>query len=168
MKIRGTSGPAGAALAMTVAAAAAFPLTVPCAHADNGRLNKSVFNDITIAQANSGCPVAARLDRRLIEAARRHTVDVRDNLIDGDLGSDGSTPHDRARDAGFVGRISQTVATAPTMAISGIAVVDQWWADPVSRAIMQDCSNTAVGVWSENSPLRTALVAVYGQAGMPQ
>jgi hypothetical protein len=28
---------------------------------------------------------------------------------------------------------------------------------------MQDCRNTAIGVWSENSLDRTVVVAVYGQ-----
>ena len=30
-------------------------------------------------------------------------------------------------------------------------------------AIMANCANTAVGVWSENSIDRTVVVAVYGQ-----
>jgi hypothetical protein len=30
-------------------------------------------------------------------------------------------------------------------------------------AIMSDCANTAIGVWSENSLDRSVVVAVYGQ-----
>jgi uncharacterized protein YkwD len=147
---------------------AAAIVAAPPASGDNLRLNKSVFNDILIAQANNGCPVQARTDPRLTDAARRHTFDVRDNQIDGHLGSDGSTPADRARDSGFSGRTAETVAVAPSVAISGLAVLDQWWNDPAARAVMQDCSNTAIGVWSENAAFRTALVAVYGQPGIPQ
>jgi uncharacterized protein YkwD len=147
---------------------AAMLFTAAGATADNLRLNKSVLNDILIAQANNGCPVQSRMDPRLTDAARRHSFDVRDNQIDGHIGSDGSTTADRARDSGFIGRSAETIAIAPSVAISGIAIVNQWWNDPESRAIMQDCSNTAIGVWSENSPFRTALVAVYGQPGMPQ
>jgi len=147
---------------------AAMLLTAAAADADNLRLNKSVFNDILIAQANNGCPVVPRTDPRLTDAARRHTLDVRDNQVDGHIGSDGSTTADRTRDSGFIGKTTETIAIAPAVAISGIAIVNQWWNDPESRAIMQDCSNTAIGVWSENSPFRTALVAVYGQPGMPQ
>jgi hypothetical protein len=31
--------------------------------------------------------------------------------------------------------------------------------------MMQDCSNTAIGVWSENSVDRSVVVAMYGQPG---
>jgi hypothetical protein len=51
------------------------------------------------------------------------------------------------------------------LAISGIEILNQWWYDPASRAMMQDCRNTAIGVWSENSLDCTVVVAVYGQAG---
>lgn len=35
--------------------------------------------------------------------------------------------------------------------------------DPTAFAIMSDCRNTAIGVWSENSVDRSVVVAVYGQ-----
>jgi uncharacterized protein YkwD len=136
----------------------------PSAQADNKRLNQSVFSNIYTAQYQNGCQVEPRLDARLSEAARRHSLDVRDHLeISGDIGSDGSSPQDRANAAGFVGKVSQTVAINPALAISGIEILNQWWNDPVARAIMQDCSNTAIGVWSENSIARSVVVAVYGQ-----
>jgi hypothetical protein len=87
--------------------------------------------------------------------------------VNGDIGSDGSTVQDRARDAGFPGRAVETIAVNPALAISGIEILNQWWPDPVSRATMQDCSNTSIGVWSENSINRTVVVAVYGQPGTP-
>jgi hypothetical protein len=31
---------------------------------------------------------------------------------------------------------------------------------------MQDCANTAIGVWSENSLSRSVVVAVYGQPAL--
>jgi len=136
----------------------------PSAQADNKRLNQSVFSNIYTAQYQNGCQVEPRLDARLSEAARRHSLDVRDHLeISGDIGSDGSSPQDRANATGFVGKVSQTVAINPALAISGIEILNQWWNDPVPRAIMQDCSNTAIGVWSENSIARSVVVAVYGQ-----
>jgi len=149
-------------LAALPALAAISPAVI--AHADNARLNYDVYGNIYTAQRQNGCPVDARMDSRLTEAARRHTFDVRDHpSIDGDIGSDGSTPQDRATAAGYRGKVSETVAINPALAISGVEIVNQWWDDPVSRAIMQDCNNTAIGVWSENSPARTVVVAVYGQ-----
>ncbi len=154
---------------MTVVAAcatvAAVELVAPStAAADNARLNNGVFGNIFTAQKRNGCQTDPHKDGRLAEAARVHTLDVRDHReVDGDIGSDGSTPQTRAEAAGFVGKVSETIAINPALAISGIEILNHWWYDPVSRATMQDCRNTAIGVWSENSLDRTAVVAVYGQ-----
>lgn len=146
--------------------------SVPIARADNGntvvpnntRLNNSVYVNIGTAQRQNGCTVDSLMDNRLTNAARRHTLDVLNNPdVNGDIGSDGSTPQDRARDAGFNGKAAETVAIVPAMAINGIQILGQWWWDPPSRALMQDCANTAIGVWSENSLSRSVLVAMYGQ-----
>jgi uncharacterized protein YkwD len=156
-----------APLLITAVATTAATVTAPGANADNRRLNDSVLANIYTAQRQNGCNSEPRLDGRLVEAARRHTFDVRDHpQINGDIGSDGSTPQDRANAAGFVGRVSQTVAINPALAISGVEILNQWWHNPPVRAIMQDCGNTAIGVWSENSLARTVVVAVYGQPGM--
>lgn len=137
------------------------------AHSDNKRLNNSVFSNIYTAQKQNGCETDPHPDGRLVDAARRHTLDVRDHRdINDDIGSDGSTPGDRAAAAGFVGKVSETIAINPAVAISGIEILQQWWNDPPSRATMQDCRNTAIGVWSENSLDRTVVVAVYGQPGL--
>jgi hypothetical protein len=147
-------------------AAVALGMTAPAANADNRRLNESVFVNIDTAQKQNGCPQEPRLDGRLEEAARLHTLDVLNNrALDGDIGSDGSTAQDRANAQGFVGKASETVAINPALAISGIEILGQWWYNPAYRAIMQDCSNLAIGVWSENSLDRTVVVAVYGQPG---
>jgi uncharacterized protein YkwD len=138
----------------------------PSAFADNKRLNESVFVNIYTAQQRNGCTTDPKIDPRLIEAARRHTLDARDHRdINGDIDSDSTTPQDRAVAAGFTGPVAETIAINPALAISGIEILNQWWYDPASRAMMQDCRNTAIGVWSENSLDCTVVVAVYGQAG---
>src|SRR5690606_32509221 len=99
--------------------------------------------NIYTAQKQNGCPTEPKLDGRLVEAARLHTLDVLNNPnLNGDIGSDGSTPQDRASRQGFVGKVSETVAINPALAISGIEILGQWWWDPPRRAIMQDCANT--------------------------
>lgn len=139
------------------------------AHADNSRLNNSVFGNIYTAQRQNGCQTEPRPDGRLIDAARRHTVDVLNHPnINGDIGSDGSTAQDRAAANGFHGKVAETIAINPAMAISGVQILNQWWYDPTAHAIMIDCGNTAIGVWSENSLMRTVVVAVYGQPVIPQ
>jgi uncharacterized protein YkwD len=157
--------------AVVVLAGALLTTTVPSApfaHADNKRQLRSIFIDIYTAQQRAGCKTDPRLDTRLVEAARLHTLDVLGNRdLNGDVGSDGSTPQDRANGQGFSGKVAQTVAINPALAISDVEILQQWWYDPVARAIMQDCGNTAIGVWSENSLDRSVVVAVYGQPMIP-
>jgi hypothetical protein len=153
----------GPALAASLALLA-LVVAPPPANADNKRLNESVFVNIYTAQRENGCSTEPKLDGRLVEAARRHTLDVLYHPeVDGDIGSDGSTTQDRANGAGFVGKASETIAINPALAISGIEILSQFWNNPAYQAIMKDCSNTAIGVWSENSLARSVVVAVYGQ-----
>lgn len=122
-----------------------------------------MFGNIYTAQKQNGCTTDPKRDGRLDAAAQRHTLDVLNHRdINGDIGSDGSTTGDRARDAGFTGKVVETIAINAAVAISGLEILNQWWWDPPSRAAMQDCSNTAIGVWSENSLDRSVVVAVYG------
>jgi uncharacterized protein YkwD len=149
---------------LTLGAVAAAGITcAPCAHADNSRFNNSVVANVYTIQHQAGCTNDVKIDPRLRLAAQWHTDDVLNNRdLDGDAGSDGSSPQDRANAAGFHGRAAETVAINPALAISGIELLNQWYYNPAYRAIMSDCANTAIGVWSENSLDRTVVVAVYG------
>ena len=91
--------------------------------------------------------------------------DLKARDLDGDLGSDGSTPQTRAQAAGFRGKVFQTVAINRSIAINNLDVLNQWYYDPPTYAIMANCANTVMGVWSENSWDRSVVVAVYGQPG---
>jgi uncharacterized protein YkwD len=142
----------------------AFVMTAAPAHADNTRLNNSTFVNIYTMQRQAGCVTEPKIDRRLVEAAHRHALDAVNNAtINGDVGTDGSTAQTRANDAGFVGAVAQTVATNPAVAINNVDVLGQWYWDPVARAIIENCANTAIGVWSENTLTRSVVVAEYGQ-----
>ncbi|MDT5364738.1 MAG: hypothetical protein QOC69_6500 [Mycobacterium sp.] len=155
------------ALTLALLSAMVVATCTPSALADNKRLNESVFVNIYTAQKQYGCLTEPKLDGRLVDAARRHTLDVlNDPNVNGDIGSDGSTPQDRAIATGFKGKVAETVAINPALAISGVEILAQWWWDPPSRATMQDCANTAIGVWSENSLSRSVVVAVYGQPAL--
>jgi uncharacterized protein YkwD len=137
---------------------------VPTAAADNTRLNQSVVADVYGMQQNAGCSTRLTVSPQLQLAAQWHTLDVLNNReLDGDVGSDGSTTQDRANAAGFRGAVAETVAINPALAISGIELINQWFYNPAYHAIMSDCANTKIGVWSENSLDRTVVVAVYGQ-----
>jgi uncharacterized protein YkwD len=141
-------------------------LVAPVAHADNKRLNDGVVANVYTVQHQAGCTNDVKKNVQLQLAAQWHTDDVMANRnLDGDIGSDGSTPQDRAAAAGFRGKVAETVAINPALAISGIEILNQWYYNPAYMAVMQDCANTAIGVWSANSLDRTVVVAVYGQPG---
>ena len=118
----------------------------------------------TPMQHQAGCTTEIKINPKLRLAAQWHTDDVLNNrALDGDIGSDGSTVADRARNAGYAGPVAETVAINPALAISGIEMINQWYYRPDYNAIMSDCSNVDIGVWSENLLDRTVVVAVYGK-----
>ena len=137
---------------------------IPEANADNSRLNSGVVANVYTVQHQAGCSNNIMVDPKLRLAAEWHTNDVLNNSnLDGDIGSDGSTPQTRAEAAGFRGKVFETVAINRALAINNVDVINQWYYNPVSFAIMSDCANTAIGVWSANSLDRSVVVAVYGQ-----
>ncbi|OBH10396.1 CAP domain-containing protein [Mycobacterium sp. E1747] len=161
-----------------VIATAATLLGAPAAHADgdnntlipnNQRLNNGVVANVFTVQHQAGCTNDVRINPHLQLAAQRHTLDALHNPnLAGDIGSDGSTPQDRANAAGYKGQVAETVAINPAVSISGIELINQWYSNPVDYTIMSNCANSQMGVWSENSPNRTVVVALYGQPDQPQ
>ncbi len=151
-------------LTLAVIAVGTATLVAPAAHADNKRLNSAVVSAVYTLQHQAGCTNDVIRNNALTLAAERHAEDMINNRnINGDIGSDGSTPQDRANAAGFDGKAAETVAINPAMAISSLELVNQWYYNPDEMAVIRDCANTAIGVWSDNSLDRTVVVAVYGQ-----
>jgi uncharacterized protein YkwD len=144
-------------------------VAAPVAQADNKRLNSAVVSAVYTLQHQAGCTNDVIRNNALTLAAEWHAEDTMNNRnINGDIGSDGSTPQDRATAAGFRGRAAETVAINPAIAISSLELVNQWYYNPDDMAIIRDCANTAIGVWSDNSIDRTVVVAVYGQPDLPK
>jgi uncharacterized protein YkwD len=162
-----------------VIAIASKTLVAPAAYADDGdhqdtvipndkRLNDGVVANVFTMQHQAGCTNDVRKNPQLQLAAQRHARDVRDNRnLDGDIGTDGSTPQDRANAAGFHGSVAETVAINQSIAISGNDLINRWYYQPAYKAIMSNCANSQIGVWTENSPDRTVVVAVYGEPVQP-
>lgn len=149
---------------VAVVASGTTVLAAAAAHADNKRLNSAVVSAVYTLQHQAGCTNDVIRNNALTLAAEWHAEDMINNRhIDDDTGSDGSTPQDRANAAGFNGRAVETVAINPAMSISSLELVNQWYYNPDDMAIIRDCANTAIGVWSDNSLDRTVVVAVYGQ-----
>ena|SRR6185312_6696670 len=155
--------------ALAAGAAALWVLASPAAHADNKRLNSAVVSAVYTLQHQAGCTNDVIRNNALTLAAEWHAEDMTNNRnINDDTGSDGSTPQDRANAAGFRGKAAETVAINPAMAISSLELVNRWYSNPDDMAIIRDCANTTVGVWSANSADRTVVVAVYGQPDPPK
>jgi uncharacterized protein YkwD len=139
---------------------------MPAANADNKRLNDGVVANVYTVQHQAGCTNDVKISPQLQLAAEWHANDVLNNrALDADIGSDGSTVQDRANAAGFRGTVAETVAINPALAINNIDVINQWYYRPDYMAIMSNCANTKMGVWSVNSLDRSVVVAVYGQPG---
>nr|WP_234834943.1 CAP domain-containing protein [Mycolicibacterium stellerae] len=139
-------------------------LAAPTAHADNKRLNDGVVANVYTIQHQAGCTNKVRINPKLQLAAEWHTQDVLANRsLDGDIGSDGTSVSERARNAGYVGHVSETVAINPALAINNLDILNQWFYQPDYYAIMSDCRNNEIGVWSLNSLDRSVVVAMYGQ-----
>jgi uncharacterized protein YkwD len=147
--------------------------TLPTAHADgddntlvpnNHRLNNSVVANVYTVQHQAGCTNDVRINPKLQLAAQWHAQDVLNNRdLDGDIGSDGTTAQDRANAAGYHGTVAETVAINPALAINNLEVINDWYYRPDYMAIMSNCANSQMGVWSLNSLDRSVVVAVYGQ-----
>lgn len=147
-------------------------VTAPVANADNFRMNNGVVAHIYALQQLSGCPQELQVNPQLRQAAQWHTLDMlNDRSLDGDTGSDSSTPQDRATAAGYHGQVAETVSINPAsvansaLAANSIGIIKQWQSNPAYLAIMTNCANTQIGVWSENSLDRMIIVAVYGAGG---
>lgn len=131
----------------------------------DSRLNDGVVTNVYTIHLQAGCAERVGVDPRLRLAAEWHAKDVLGHRdLDGDLGSDGSTPQARAQAAGFPGAVVETVAINPALSINGSEILNRWYYNPTDFAIMSACANTAIGVRSENSPDRSVVVAVYGAA----
>jgi uncharacterized protein YkwD len=147
-----------ASSSVTIASAA------PGVPGDNARLNNGIVVNVDTVKKKAGCTTDLHINPQLVSAAQQHTVDVLNNRnLEGDIGSDGSTVQDRARGAGYHGTVAETVAINQSLAINDLDVMGNWFYRPDYYAIMSNCANTEIGVWSENSFDRSVLVAVYGQ-----
>jgi hypothetical protein len=150
-----------------IASALLIPLALiaaPVAHADNSRLNNGIVTNVDTIKRQAGCTTGLHINPQLQFAAQRHADDVLNNRgLDGDIGSDGSTVQDRARGAGYTGAVAETVAINQSLAINDLDIIGNWYYRPDYFAIMSNCANTQIGVWSDNSFDRSVLVAVYGQ-----
>ncbi len=80
---------------------------------------------------------------RLRNSARGHSADMAKNGFVERKGSDGSSPQDRMRKAGYKHPKGEDVGSGYTTAQ---AALDAWLGDPGQRGVLVDCEVKAVGV----------------------
>jgi uncharacterized protein YkwD len=145
---------AGCAAAITVAGSM---LAAGPALADGGVVNvrtpigadqgAAVLNQINATRAASGCgPVAA--NPQLTASAARQADDMLEHGVQGHTGSDGSSPAQRVKDAGYSSytNIGEIVfwSTGPGGGAAAAAIT--WWMNsPRHRAIITNCAFTDAG-----------------------
>ncbi len=97
---------------------------------------------VNAERKQAGCdPVA--VDARLTAAAQAHSQDQADHDSMSHTGSDGSTPWDRARAAGYDQAIGENVAAGYR---TPEAVMDGWMNSEGHRANILNCTARAIGV----------------------
>lgn len=136
---------ASATCALSATTAVAI-MAAPAARADDKRLNDGVVANVYTVQRQAGCTNDVTINPQLQLAAQWHTLDLLNNRhLNDDTGSDGSTPQDRAHAAGFRGKVAETVAINPAVAISGIELINQWYYNPAFFAIMSPTPRSGCG-----------------------
>jgi len=132
-----TTGPSAEASPTT--SAKASPTT---AVAGDARLEEQVVALVNNERRRARCD-AVHMDERLRTAARTHSADMaRTNDVD-QTGSDGSSPLDRMRKAGYPQGLGEILARGQD---SAQEVVRNWLRDRSDRNTILDCDAKAIGV----------------------
>ncbi len=90
------------------------------------------------------------VNAQLTQAARRHSRDIHEHQLCQHNGTDGSSPWDRVRDAGYSGQPLGEVAGCGYGTAQ--AVVNGWWNSPGHKAILVDPNAREIGMgWTPSS-----------------
>jgi uncharacterized protein YkwD len=152
--------PANAAATMLVAAV----LIAPVAQA-GGDQGGAVLNQVNVVRAANGCaPVAA--NAQLAASAAREANDMLATGVQGHTGSDGSTPAQRVKDAGYASytKLGEIVFWSSGPGASPAAAAVTWWMNsPRHRAIITDCDLTEAGFSAVTNGDKVAVAGDFGK-----
>jgi uncharacterized protein YkwD len=98
---------------------------------------------VNIERARAGCERAVRMDRRLLSAARSHSMDMATENFLGHTGSDGSSPDQRMRQAGYDQPESENLAKGGRSAQD---VMNAWMRSDEHRRNIINCDVRGIGV----------------------
>ena len=132
------------------------------APADQGA---AVLNQINVVRAANGCaPVAA--NAQLAASAAREANDMLVTGVQGHTGSDGSTPAQRVKDAGYASytKLGEIVFWSSGPGASPAAAAVTWWMNsPRHRAIITDCDLTEAGFSAVTNGDKVAVAGDFGK-----
>jgi uncharacterized protein YkwD len=112
----------------------------------DGDQGGAVLDQINATRAANGCgPVAS--NPQLTASAARQANDMLENGVQGHIGSDGSSPAQRVKDAGYASytKLGEIVFWSTGPGDTPAAVVTWWMNSPRHRAIITDCELTDAG-----------------------
>jgi uncharacterized protein YkwD len=134
--------PGRASAAAIPSATASSPAPAGSPVANPKALEDQLVQLINQARTDAGCKRLGA-DGHLRTAARAHSADMAATGTVSQQGSDGSSPQDRMRKAGYHNGRSEDVGSGYRAAQEALAA---WAADPKQRQPLQDCDLKAVGV----------------------
>ena len=129
-----------------------------------GDQGAAVLNQINATRAANGCgPVAA--NPQLTASAARQANDMLQNGVQGHAGSDGSSPAQRIKDAGYTTytNIGEIVFWSSGPGGGPAAAVTWWMNSPRHRAIITDCAFTDAGFSAVSSGDKFTVAGDFGK-----
>jgi uncharacterized protein YkwD len=124
----------------------------------------AVLNQINATRAANGCgPVAA--NPQLTVSAARQANDMLANGVQGHTGSDGSSPAQRVKDAGYASyaNLGEIVFWSTGVSDVPAAAVTWWMNSPRHRAIITDCGFTDAGFSAVTNGGKTTVAGDFGK-----
>jgi len=112
---------------------------------------QQMIQRINQTRTANGVP-ALSIDPRLMQSAQRHADDMAAHNFFDFRGSDGSTPSQRAAEAGYPGSVQEMLAAASN---DPVAIVNEWLKYPSLRARLLEPSFVHLGVGYATSPTAT-------------
>lgn len=168
--VQGGQPPAAAttpAPASTSASGGTAGTTASCAYDENAQFVSQLEKLINDERAKSGLP-ALTVNAQVAAAAKAHAADMLCNNSLSHTGSDGSTPQDRVKKAGFTASLvlEELFALHPAYGGNPQAAIDWWMNNPTAKADLLNKDASVLGVAyvsSEKSMLGGYFVVVLAK-----
>ena len=130
----------------------------------DGDQGGAVLGQINATRAANGCgPVAA--NPQLTASAARQANDMLVHGVQGHTGSDGSTPAQRVKDAGYASfaKLGEIVFWSTGPGGTPAAAVTWWMNSPRHRAIITDCEMTDAGFSAVSNGDKITVAGDFGR-----